>query len=100
MKRARIIVAAHVATLAAVAIVQLNIQAGQETTALNPSAPPDEVADITYSIPSMPVNQVFSLYAALAKEKLIVPASIAFHGSVRVATTRPITRTEALKLLE
>jgi hypothetical protein len=100
MTRAQIAVAGFVATLAAAAFVQLNIQAGQETTALHPPAPPGEAADITYSIQSMPVVQVFSLYAALAKEKLIVPASFGFPGAVRVKTTQPITRTEALKLLE
>jgi hypothetical protein len=100
MTRARITVATYVAALAVAAIRQLNIQAGQETTALHPSAPTGEVANITYSIPSMPVVQVFSLYAALAKEKLIIPTSIEFGGPVRVNTTRPITRTEALKLLE
>lgn len=46
------------------------------------------------------MDQVFSIYAALAKEKLIVPASLGFRGTVRVNTTQPITRTVALKLLE
>jgi hypothetical protein len=100
MTRAQITVAGFVATLAAAAFIQFNIQAGQETTALHPPAPPGEAANITYSISSMPAYQVFSLYAALANEKLIAPASIDFRGGVRVKTTRPITRTEALKLLE
>ena len=100
MTRARITVAWHIATLATAAILQLNIQAGQETTPLHPSAPPGEAADITYKFSSLPVDQLFSVYAELAKEKLIVPMSIGFRGVVQVNTTRPITRTEALKLLE
>ena len=60
---------------------------------------PPEVANVMFDW-TMPADNVFSVYAQVANEKLQVPEHMRHGSLVRVKTPHPITKTEALKLLD
>jgi hypothetical protein len=79
--------------VAAIFIVQYNVRARQTMAAREP-------ANISLNFPAIPVEEVFSVYASFAKEKLRVPLNLRLHATVRIIISHRVTRTEALKMLE
>jgi HEAT repeat protein/peroxiredoxin len=64
------------------------------------SAPAAANADITYHFSSIPFGQVLSVYEGLAGKKVTMKAAPKSGNTLSVLTVRPLTKSEALQLLE
>jgi hypothetical protein len=49
---------------------------------------------------TLPYEQVFSMYAQTANEKLLVPMNFAYNGTIHVVTEHPVTKSHALTLIQ
>jgi hypothetical protein len=88
MTKLRVAITRGLVSLALIAGAQHEIQAASP-----------EKADFSLAFYSVPLEQVFSTYASIAKEKLRVPANMDAGVALRVVTTNRLTRTQALKLI-
>jgi hypothetical protein len=61
---------------------------------------PDEHADITFDFAGMPLEAFLSYYESVAGKKVAMAAPPRVFKTVRVRTSRPLTRTEALALFD
>jgi HEAT repeat protein len=61
---------------------------------------PAEKADITYNFPGIPLGQFLDIYRNLAGKEVTLAATPARAQTLRVITAQPLTKREALQLLE
>ncbi|MGO8700110.1 MAG: M56 family metallopeptidase [Limisphaerales bacterium] len=57
-------------------------------------------ADITYGFPAIPIAQLLSIYEDLAGKKVAMETTPNPSQTLRVLTVRPLTKSQALQLLE
>jgi HEAT repeat protein len=61
---------------------------------------PAKNADIAYNFPGSPLGQILDIYGNLAGKKVTMAATLAPGQTLRVITAQPLTKSEALQLLE
>jgi len=60
----------------------------------------EEKADITLDFPGIPLEAFLSVYENIAGKKVAMPAAPKGYKTVRLRTSRPLTKTEALALFD
>jgi len=80
-------------------VMPLQPRAGSNGPAGSPSGTKEE-ANITYNFPGIPAGQIIDIYGELSGKTLIVDPSANTGQTLRFKTPKPITRSEAMKIIE
>jgi general secretion pathway protein D len=80
------------------------VPAAAISSATNSAAKAQEVADITYNFPGVPVEQLLDIYADLIGRTLLRassgPSAVPKDATVTLKTETPLTRSQAIEALE